>query len=141
MSITNLDKATIKAIRADVNAALKEVAEKYGMAISAGDASYNTQTATFKLVCAVGADPSDNATLGQYNVELKKIHPLLFPTLSLDARYRVGSGVYEIVGYNSQARKHPMLLRNIANNKVAKAPIAELLKAEVVNGSSTGNRN
>lgn len=132
MIISTFDKETIRAIRVDLNNALKEVAAKYGMAIGAGDASFNAMTATYKLVCAIGVEPQDSPTMGQYTLELKKMHPLLFPDLKLDARYSLGSGVYEIVGYNSRARKHPMLLRNIANNKVARAPIADVRKAKII---------
>lgn len=51
--ITNfrLQTKEIDPLRQDINVALQSVAEKYGISIKAGNASYNDESVQFKLVC------------------------------------------------------------------------------------------
>lgn len=58
--IKEFDKPTLKSLRPDINAALQSVAEKYGIAIDCGNASFTPNSATFKLNLSV-KDSSGNA--------------------------------------------------------------------------------
>jgi hypothetical protein len=57
INMTNIDRALLKALRADIDAALMAVGQKHGVAIEATTASFTTNSATFKLL-VVSADTS-----------------------------------------------------------------------------------
>jgi hypothetical protein len=51
--ITTIDKPTLVALRASINAALASVASDYGISISAGNATFSANNAVFKLNVAL----------------------------------------------------------------------------------------
>jgi len=62
MTITSFDKQNLKQIRADIDAALKAVEDKYGMKVSLGSIRFDANTFSGKLTAAVGkaAETTEN---------------------------------------------------------------------------------
>lgn len=114
-----MTKQTIQTLRDDVNAALAEVARKHGVAIHAGNCTYDTNAATFKLVCSTLSDDGIAMTpeASLYDNLAKQFGWVpLFSTVS------IGVDEYRVVGYNSRARKTPVIVeRNGKRFKVGES--------------------
>jgi hypothetical protein len=120
--MTMITKTTIQLLRDDVNAALAAVASKHGLAIRAGNATYNENAVTFKLVCSTVSDGgrpmTPQATAYAQLAGVMNWAPL-FSTI------KVGIDEYTVVGYNARARKQPVIVeRNGKQFKVAESLVA-----------------
>lgn len=60
MKVTNFDKANLPAIRKDIDAALKAVSEKYGIAINIGNISFSNSSFTAKMTAATLTEGQDS---------------------------------------------------------------------------------
>lgn len=49
LNMKTIDKSALKDLRVEIDAALKVIADRHGISLTAGNASYTTNTATFKL--------------------------------------------------------------------------------------------
>jgi hypothetical protein len=123
-----MTKEMIRTIREEVNAALAEVGRKHGLAIHAGNATFDTNAATFKLVCSTVGDSGRAMTpeASLYDNLAKQFGwAPLFSTVS------IGADEYTVVGYNSRARKQPVVVeRNGKRFKVGESIV--IRKPELV---------
>jgi hypothetical protein len=97
MTITHLDKTTLRFIREQINDALAGSIE--GLELRAGNCSYSGNIATFKLEVKIeGADSKEMQDLRRYadmyDIDLEKTHP-----------------VYTLVGYLPRSSKYPFLVK------------------------------
>jgi hypothetical protein len=111
-----MTKELIRQIRDDVNAALAEVGRKHGLAIHAGNATFDTNAAAFKLVCSTVSD------CGRAMTPEASLYDNLanqFGWVPLFSTISIGVDEYAVVGYNSRARKQPVIVER--NGKRFKA--------------------
>lgn len=103
--ITKFDKPVLKALRADIDAALAAVGARHGIALKAGNASFTGDNATFKLECSLlnSAGVAESKT----TVALKECYPELVDKQVTLSRGSVGF----IVGYNPRAQQYPFLVQ------------------------------
>ncbi len=132
MTINAFDNSNLVALRSEINAALKAVGDKYGISIQAGNASYKSSVATFKLACMVGDTTIAEVKVNKAAADLKSYHMLCFRDLKLDARYAMGNDVFKIVGYNTRGRTQPMQIVSLKSGKEFKCSIEHLRNARVV---------
>jgi hypothetical protein len=111
-----MTKDLIRAIRDDVNAALADVARKHGLAMHAGNATFDNNAATFKLVCSTVAD--NGQTMTPEASAYQKVAGF-YGYVPLFSTVKIGADEYTVVGYNSRARRQPILIER--NGKVFKA--------------------
>lgn len=105
MKITKFDKPTLKDLRPEIDAALAPLAAKYGIKLTAGNASFQANNVTFKLNGTI-IDSSGNAKT-QERMDLEALHPDL-----VDKKVSLSGGVVgTIVGYKTRAKKYPFLVR------------------------------
>lgn len=122
-----MTKELIREIRDDVNAALAEVARKHGLAIHAGNASFDTNAATFKLVCSTVAE--DGKAMTPEASAYQQVAGM-FGWVPLFSTISIGRDEYTVVGYNSRARKQPVIVeRNgkrfkVGESLVIRSPVA-----------------
>ncbi len=103
--VTKFDKPALRALRADIDAALAAVGAKHGINLRAGNARFTGDTATFKLECVLLN--SDGVAETRELLDLKAFYPqLVNKSVSIGLRT---SGV--IVGYKPRAQKYPFLLK------------------------------
>ncbi len=103
--ITEFNKPTLKALRADIDAALTAVGAKHGISLTAGNARFTGDNATFKLECALLN--SDGVAESKEMVALKALYPQL-----VNKRVSIGPRTHgTIVGFNHNAQKYPFLLK------------------------------
>lgn len=131
--ITTFDRKNLPALRADINDALKALGEKYGISVQAGNASFQANNATFKLVCQVGEDKSIRDLKDDKAADALTLYQKLsFPDLRLDVNYQIGKEVFKITGYNTRGRTQPMLIQNIKTGSNHKCGLEMLRGARVV---------
>lgn len=107
IKITKFDKPTLRALRADIDAAVAAVGAKYGISVTAGNASFRDTSATFKLECALLN--SDGKAETKEMVCLKECYPEL-----VNKRVTFGRGTNGfIIGYNPRARQYPFLVKTV----------------------------
>lgn len=105
--ITEFNKPALRALRADIDAALAAVGAKHGIGLSAGSASFTGDNATFKLECSLlnGAGVAESKEL----VALRECYPELVNKQVTLNRGSVG----RIIGYNPRAHQYPFLVKTV----------------------------
>lgn len=131
--ITQFDKSNLPALRTEINEALKALGEKYGISLQAGNASFQSNNATFKLVCQVGEDKSIRDLKDDKAASALSLYQKMsFPDLRLDFNYQIGKDVFKITGYNTRGRTQPMLIENVKTGSKHKCGLELLRGAKAV---------
>ena len=101
----------LRELRADIDAALKSVAEKHNISLNAGSARYTPTTATFKLEAVT-------TTIDGEVVEAEKVKFNEFCGkfgIAKDAfgsTFKSNGEVFTICGIKPKAKKYPILAKN-----------------------------
>jgi hypothetical protein len=112
---TTISKDFLRSIREQMNAALASVAEKNGVVIQVGNASFTPENANFKLTIATlpdGADPTASASELKAAADWK--NQAVFFGLKvawLGKTFTQLGSTCEIVGLMPKRRKYPVLVR------------------------------
>ena len=114
--INTLDKTNLRALRADLDLALKSVADKYGIVLRTGTCRFTAQSATMKL---------DIATIGNggevIDVEMSALKAnLRFLGLTeahLKQPFKLGGQTFVLTGYRARRHAKPFSLRCLENGK------------------------
>lgn len=109
---TNIDPKFLKATRPQIDAALKELGEKLGVSISAGNASCERDgsAATFQLkISSLG---EDGEVVSENLRHLRKLYPEAEGKL-----VKLSGKDYKIVGYKPRARSKPVVIESLDNGK------------------------
>lgn len=111
------NKDTLKALRDDMNEALAAVAEKYGVKINVGSASYDAMglSCSYKLeVEATQTEDGTEAARAKF-----ECYAALFGLAAEDYHNTFDYfGIeYRIVDLNLKARKKPLIIENMSNGK------------------------
>ena len=107
MTISNFDKATVKALRIAMNTALASVESEYGIKINAGNASFSGNEVTFKVKANTVGDGGQAQTKEASNWDM-------FASINGLGHLSVGDEVilqcksFTIKGWNTRARKSPI---------------------------------
>ena len=132
MSITEFDRPTLRALRGEIAAALKAVATKHGIALTAAGVSFDAQRFTLKIEGAViGAD-------GKAGSFAQHAHLFGLAPGDLGKRIMLGGKRFTIVGLRPNARKRPVLLEDANGNRNVVASADSVLRA--LNARCTGGQ-
>jgi hypothetical protein len=136
VSITQFDRPILRALRSDIEAALKAVAAKHGISLNAGGLSFEPQRFSMKLEGAViGADGNDASSEAASFTRFAAAFG--FAPGDLGKRIMLGGKLFTIIGLRPNAPKRPVLLEdaNGRRNIVASANSVLLaLKAQKAAG-------
>ena len=118
MTTTVITRDLLKALRTEMDAALKAVAERHGLLITTGNASFGPTAATFKLAVAVkGAGVSESsedartvkaASDWKMQAGLYGLNPEW-----LGERFSVNGNFYRVIGLMPRRPKFPVLAEKI----------------------------
>ena len=124
MKITSFDRNTVKNLRSDIDSALAILSKKYGIEISAGNASFTASNVTYKVQASVKA--SNGIVMTKEATDFG-----LYATRSLPG-FKVGQTIdlqgkqYTITGWKARAQKNPVQVsRDGRSYRVS----AEMIKA------------
>jgi hypothetical protein len=131
--MTTIDRDFIKAVRLEINAALEAIAQKHGVTIEAGNASFarDGSSGTFKLeivskeTAPEGESVSDIKFAAALNVYGR------FDDIAPNAMFKDNRlGVVTVIGYNSRAREYPYIVKTVTGDRF-KLSAAQLHKTKV----------
>lgn len=115
-----------RAFSMDINAALVEVAKKYGVTIDTGNGRYNGDAMTLKL--EITNKSATGETQDKYAVAFKQrayIYGLAATDLGRSFVSRVSGKTFVIAGLNSRAKEYPIIAIG-QNGKRYKFDIADV---------------
>lgn len=100
MKTTTIDRELLKLIRPEIDAALKAVADKFGISIKAGKAAFSAMNATFKLELAVISENGDVVNKDAERFD-KYAHLVGLLPEHRGAQVQLGAASYKITGLKS----------------------------------------
>jgi hypothetical protein len=116
------DRAFLKRLRDEIDAALAPIAEEYGITLQLGNASFSPDDVTFKLKGHIIRAPGE---MSREAADYKKYagdYGLNPNQYALGAKFRHRNSTFEITGLKMSSRKYPVLCRN-HNGKTYKFPV------------------
>jgi hypothetical protein len=118
--ITSIDRPTIKALSGEAEAALQAVANKYGLALKMGGASFTDSDAKISFSLSVeGADEAAFARYAQfYGLEAS----------DFGREFTAGVRRFKLVSINTRRRQYPFTGTDVKSGKAFKFT-AEAVKA------------
>lgn len=126
--LKQLDREALRAIVADINAALAPVAAKHGIALNVGRSVFTASSATIKVEAAVrgaGADADASARDLKAAQDWEGWHSILGLQKEWLGKSFVRSadkGAWRIVGILPNSRKYPVLVHNAEQGKYMRFP-------------------
>ena len=126
MKIQEFNKANLQALRQDMNAALAKIEKQYGIKINVGNASFTNNEVTFKTKCNTigkgGAAQTKEASQWKLYAELNGVGQF-----SVGDRITLQGRIFSIEGWNTRAKKSPVMIKEVATGQTFKCPKAALV--------------
>jgi len=129
MKITQINRDVCKKLRVDMNEAIRSKLEEYGLEGEFLNGSFDSELVTFKVdIKIAGAmdkrDKQLSSSLSWYvkylaedlEVDEEEILNKEYSEFSGDTNWR-RSTYYKLVGYNSKAKRYPLIMENMKNGK------------------------
>jgi len=119
--IKTINREACKILRDVMNEALQEVAEKMGVKIEVGNASFTSSNITFKVSVAT---TNDDGTVNSKEAEAFKTYAFrwgLSPD-DLNKTFVSGGKTYKITGASPRASRFPILAERVPDGKGFKFP-------------------
>jgi len=107
MKVKKFDRPTVKALRNDLDQALAQVAQQYGIEISTGNISFSGDNCSIKVTAAVIGN--DGMVMSKEATDFAHYAQFKLPGVSLGDQFRYGGYTYTITGWKSRATKNPIL--------------------------------
>jgi len=120
--MTVITPTLLNSIRADVEEALDAIAEKHGVTITTGRATYTAQNATMKLEIAAIARDGTVQTKEAVDFAAYAFRYGLSPD-DLGKEFRYAGETFEIIGLKTRATKMPILGQSRQTGKIYKFPV------------------
>jgi hypothetical protein len=125
--LASFDRYTCRMLRAEIDAALKQVAEKHGISLRAGNARFGPDNMSMKLEAAIIS--SDGQVKSPERTDFERHAAMFgFKADDLGATFPFRGTTYEIVGLKVRSRKYPVLGKR-ADGKTFKFNANDVLRA------------
>ena len=121
MRITEINRDVCKQLRVDMNEAIRSKLEEYGLEGEFLNGSFDSELVTFKVdIKIAGAmdkrDKQLSSSLSWYVKYLANDFEIDEEEI-LNKEYLHGREKYKLVGYNSKAKRYPLIMENIESKK------------------------
>lgn len=110
-----ITRPLLRQLQADMDEALKAVAQKHGVSIEVGNASFTSQNATFKVQVAVTGKGGVADTREAQDFRIFATSYGLTPD-DLGQTFPYGGKEYTIVGLSRKSSKYPILCKKNGEN-------------------------
>lgn len=119
-----IDRPLLRALNADMEEALKAVAEKHGVSIDVGNASFTSQNATFKVQVAVigKGGVADTREAQDFRIFASSYG---LSADDLGQTFPYGGKEYTIVGLSRKSSKYPIVCKR--DNREARLPVESVI--------------
>lgn len=106
MKITSFDRNTVKNLRSDIDSALAILSKKYGIEISAGNATFTASNVTYKVQAAVKAD--SGVVMTKEAIDFNFNANIYHFDFKLGQKINLQGKEYIISGWKARAQKNPI---------------------------------
>lgn len=117
-TIQNLDRTAVRMINAEIEAALQQVSEKYGIQIDLGNSSFTNTNCELKVKYAVKG--GDGMVMTREAEDYNRYARMKGFTKKLGDLITMGGNTYEIVGMKPRSTKYPILAKCTITGKTYK---------------------
>tara|TARA_R110000822_G_C14970721_1_gene457283 strand:+ start:67 stop:486 length:420 start_codon:yes stop_codon:yes gene_type:complete len=121
MKITQINKEVCRQLRVDMNEAIRSKLEEYGLEGEFLNGSFDDELVTFKVdIKIAGAmDKRDKQLSSSLTWYAKYIAEELGVDKDdiLNKEYRMGVTRYKLIGYNSKAKRYPLIMEDTKTGK------------------------
>ena len=115
--MATIDRDLLKNLRNEINAALVDVATKHGITVNCGNATYNTNQATFKLdIRAVAEDGKVYDPKASAFIKFATAYGM--EPEDLNTTFTTNGDTFEVVGLDTKRSKYPIIVKNVKTNKM-----------------------
>lgn len=108
MKISSFDRATVKNLRSDIDKALATISKKYGIEISAGNASFTSSNVTYKVQAAVKA--ASGVTMTKEASDFNLYASINLSGFKLGQTISLQGKEYTIAGWKVRAQRNPVIV-------------------------------
>ena len=116
MKLKQFDATVLNALRSEMNEALKGIADKYGITIDAGKATYGHGYATYKIDLAIIKE--DGTAMTREATAFKMYANILgIKAEDLGREFESHGKRYKLTGYNTKKRKYPFVAECLTDGK------------------------
>lgn len=123
--VIEITKPFLREAREEMEAALKEFGEKYGLTITVGSASFMPGpggNATFKVELATQTDDGEANT--RRAADFKRYAPMYgFKPEHLFGEFTYAGTRYKLVGFSPKASRFPLIVERVPDGKAFKMPL------------------
>lgn len=119
--LARFDRVACKVLRNEIDQALQQVADKYGINIKAGNATFTDNNITFKLQLSTIGD--NGLTMTKEAEDFKRYafeHGLSADKLF--AEFTIGHKTYTLLGYKPRSTRYPFIAKCHSTGQTYKLP-------------------
>ena len=132
MQIIKIDKKACSLIREELNSLIEMELAMMGLEGGLGNARYSDSNVTFKLEVRLKGELSqrdkDHVNGLWYFAEVKSLDFGATPEEIRDSIYLVNDEKFKLVGYNTRAKKRPLIMERVADGQKYQVPETALEK-------------
>lgn len=138
-----IDRTLLRAVRADLDEALKTIGGKYNLLMKIGSGRFTESSATLKLEIADAEASPDATSPGE--AKARAAWPRYSAVLGLspdwlDKQFVYGGEWYTVLGIANSRPKYPVMTRKVRTDTITYHTSAGVIGAFAAMGSSTGKR-
>ena len=118
--VTSFNRQNIRQINSELEAALKQVAEKYGLEVKLGNTRFTGDNFTTKVqVATVG---EGGITMSKEATDFNRYKTILGINMDLGQEFQRSGKTFTIVGLKPRSKKYPILAK-CSDGKTYKLPV------------------
>ena len=110
------NRTALKQLREDLNKALEEVAAQHNIIVDVGNASFTSDTATFKLNLIIkgeGVENREDARVAKYEKDFNTYHNMFgIDKDVLGKTFKDRTKQFTILGLDTKKRKYPIIAKD-----------------------------
>lgn len=118
--INSLDRTAVRRINSDIEAALKAVADRYGVQIKLGNSRFSNTNCTTKI--DISTVNEGGTAMTKEATDFNRFASSFGITKKLGDTFDFRHDSYEITGLKPRSSKYPVLAKNLSSGKTFKFP-------------------
>ncbi len=128
--MNKFDKQGVRSLSEEMQEAMKVVAKKHNVTINFLSSRYSDADATFRFKTVLNAPKKGVLTAEQRNYDL---HAALNPIPPRNTVVKSSANqLFELLGWNSRARKYPIVAKDVATNTLYKLGVSYVEDCTIV---------
>jgi hypothetical protein len=118
--VTSFNRQNIRQINSELEAALKQVAEKYGLEVKLGNTRFTGDNFSTKVQVATVAE--GGITMSKEATDFNRYKTILGINMDLGQEFQRSGKTFTIVGLKPRSKKYPILAK-CSDGKTYKLPV------------------